>query len=260
VSAVPHATDPVPSRTRAFEPEFAPSRPREIPDELLDGPFARRQKRAALAGVAGAVASVAAMQAPGVDVLALYVVPFEYLGWVAAFFALVAVASYAHVAFRGGPFRYVRQGVPLNVRILDVALAPASVVNGVPHGYTFHALISFVHPDTGEVVQRVTQSDVFGADGRDRYEPPFRVGDDATAVYFEGRLDETLQLYAFLDVSPALDFRRRGDETPTARIVLGASAIVALLIVAFANVMRSAGTIRSTSTTDRRACRYCSAR
>jgi hypothetical protein len=123
--------------------------------------------------------------------------------------------------------------------VLDVVKAPASVYNGQPSTYAFFATIVFEHPETREPVQGTTRSNDFSAATKDAYEIPFKVGDDVTGVYLPGRLDESLRLYPFLDLSPDVNLTRPASPTDANAIVKAAllvTLIPAIFVILFANV------------------------
>ena len=112
--------DRVPATSYSFEPEFTGQPPRALADRLGQGPYARDQRtRAVLLIVAGALCLLLS-RTPGVDVLALYVLPLGYLFWIGLVLLAAGTAAYVPVALHRGPFRYVRDGLPLAVRVLEV--------------------------------------------------------------------------------------------------------------------------------------------
>ncbi len=232
-------TDTLPRDGYAFEAEFTGPPPRAIPDQLDDGPYARGRRRVAISLALTGVASLLLAGAPGIDVLARYVLPLGYLTWVGAGALLLAAAGYLPLALRRGPFRYVRDGVPLAVRILQMVKTPTAVTNGAPSAYAFVATVGFRHPESGEAVAAQVKSDDFSAMRKDAYQVPFKVGDDVTAVYLPGRLEKTLRLYAFLQISPTVNLRprsrSRSADSPLKSALL-LLAIPALFLVLIANV------------------------
>jgi hypothetical protein len=234
----PTPVDPAPSRSYAFEPEFLGHPPRQLPESLDRRPYATRQRAKAIAfGCSGAVCLLA-WQAPGVDVLARYLVPLGYLEWIGLGAFVLAAASYAPLAARSGPFRYVRDGLPLAVRVLELLKAPTAVVNGVPSAFAFVANVGFRHPENGELRQLQVRSDDFSAARKDAYDARFKVGDDVTGVYFPGRLEKTLKLYAFLELSPDVNLRPSAarPQDPPWKVALGVAALLTFFIILFANV------------------------
>jgi hypothetical protein len=178
-------------------------------------------------------------RAPGVEVLARYVLPLGYLAWIGLFLVVAGAVAYVLLALHTGPFRYVRDGIPLAVRVVDVVKAPASFYNGQPSTYAFFATIVFEHPETAELVQGTTRSDDFAAAAKDAYEIPFKVGDDVTGVYLPGRLDKSLRLYPFLDLSPDVNLTRPAsptDANPVVKAALLVTVIPAIFVTLFANI------------------------
>jgi hypothetical protein len=138
---------------------------------------------------------------------------------------------------RTGPFRYVREGLPLAVRVVGLQKAPSVVVNGTPTHHAFVAQVLFPHPDSGELVQTEIRSDDFSSDRRDLYECPFRVGDYVTAVYLPGAVEKTLRIYTFLELSPERCLTRDPAAAASPWKTLGLVAIVVgLFAVLIGNV------------------------
>jgi hypothetical protein len=231
--------DLLPKASYAFEPEFTGHPPRPIPDRLAEGPYARRQRATAVVLAIVGVACLLLSRAPGVDVLARYVLPFGYLDWIGLAALVISAVGYVHLAWRMGSFRYVRDGLPLAVRVVDVVKMPTAIVNGTPTAHAFVAAVVFRHPETGAPMQAHVKSNEFSSSGKDAYDTPFKVGDDVTAVYLPNRLEKTLRLYPFLELSPDVNLRPpsavRTPDSPW-KLALLVAAIPAIFVVLFANV------------------------
>jgi len=230
--------DAVPSSRYSFEPEFTGHPPRPIPDRLEEGPYPREQRtRAVILAVAGGVCLLLA-RAPGIDVLALYLLPLGYLSWIGLVLLAAGAAAYVPLALHGGPFRYVRDGLPLAVRVLDIAKGPTTVINGQPSTHGLLATVAFRHPESGTVEVAQVKSNDFASSSKDAYDTPFKVGDDVTAVYLPNRLAKTLRLYAFLELSPDVNLRQSAARSPSSpwRLALQIAVVPPILLVLFANV------------------------
>ena len=232
------ADDRVPSASYSFEPEFTGHPPRPLADRLREGPYARDLRtRAVVLGVAGALCLLLS-RTPGVDVLALYILPLGYLFWIGLVLLAAGAAAYVRLALHRGPFLYVRDGLPLAVRVLEVVKAPTAIVNGQPSMHGFVATVGYRHPETGEATVAAVKSNDFSSSRKEAYDTPFKVGDDVTAVYLPGRLAKTLRLYAFLELSPDVNLRNPSARPPTSAGKMAALvvAIPALFIALFANL------------------------
>ena len=230
--------DRVPSTRYSFEPEFTGQPPRPIPDRLDEGPYPREQRTRAFLLLAFGFLCLLLSRAPGIDVLALYVLPLGYLSWIGLLLLAGAALAYLPLALHRGPFRYVRDGLPLAVRVLDLVKGPRVIINGQPSTHGFVATVGFRHPETGEVEVAAVKSNEFASARKDAYDTPFKVGDDVTAVYLPGRLGKTLRLYSFLELSPEVNLRmsstaRASSPWRTVGVLL---AVCGLLLVALANV------------------------
>jgi hypothetical protein len=98
--------------------------------------------------------------------------------------------------------------------------------------------VVFLHPDTAAVTYAQLKSNDFSTESKDGYETPFKVGDAASAVYLPGRLEKTLRLYAFLELSPDVNLRSpaKPDEGSPLKKALVMASVPALFVVLFANV------------------------
>ena len=231
--------DLTPSTGSSFEPEFTGHPPRAIPDRLLEGPYARRRRAAVSVLVVTGAVCLLLSHAPGLDVLARYVLPFGYLSWIGVGCLLLAAGTYVPYALRQGAFRYVRDGLPLAVRVSELVKAPTAIVNGAPSQHAFVATVVFRDPETGAPAQANVKSNDFSSARKDAYDTPFRVGDEVTAVYLPHAPMKTLRLYAFLELSPDVNLRPRskvgGEDSPW-KVALLLATIPALFVVLFANV------------------------
>jgi hypothetical protein len=236
---VPLEFDVTPSASHAFEPELTGMPPRPVPDALGEGPYARRRRAAIVAlAVAGAFC-LALSRAPGVDVLARYLLPLGYLLWIGVAALLLAGVLYVELSLRRGPFRYVSEGLPLAVRVVDLIKTPTAIVNGTPSTHAFVAAVVFRHPESGELAQAQVKSNDFSSARKDAYDTPFKVADTVTAVYLPGRLEKTLRLYAFLDLSPDVNLTPRGRPRATDspwKLAAMLAAIPVIFLALFANV------------------------
>jgi len=123
--------------------------------------------------------------------------------------------------------------------VVELVKTPTAIVNGAPSQHAFVAGFVFRHPDTGAVTRVQVKSNDFSSARKDVYDTPFKVGDDVTAVYLPGRLEKTLRLYAFLELSPEINVRRRAAAVTEAspwKAALLLAAVPALFLVLFANV------------------------
>lgn len=235
----PTPFEPHPSASYAFEPEFTGHPPRPIPDRLNDGPHARRRRLAAIVLALAGIVCLALSRAPGLDVLARYVLPLAYLPWIGLGLLTLGAGAYVALALHTGPFRYVRHGIPIAVRVMDVVKSPAALVNGSPSTHAFFATVAFKHPATGEAVLTTVRSDDFSSARKDAYDVPFKVGDDVTGVYLPNRLEKTLRLYPFLDLSPDVNLTAQSaarSENPILKAAVLLIAVPAIFVILFANI------------------------
>ena len=149
------------------------------------------------------------------------------------------MVPYVRLALHRGPFLYVRDGLPLAVRVLEVVKAPTAIMNGQPTMHGFVAMVGYRHPETGEPTVATIKSNDFSSSRKEAYDTPFKGGDDVTAVYLPGRLAKTLRLYAFLELSPEVNLRLNPSArapTSPAKVAGLVVALPALFIALLANL------------------------
>jgi hypothetical protein len=228
------AMDFTPPGGYAFEPEFTGVPPRPLPDSLDNGPYARRTRSIIVRLWAVGLLCLVLPYVPGVATLSYYLLPLGYLGWIGLAVLALAAARTLHYSLRRGPFRYVRDGVPLVARVARLSLEAAPAGHGLQ---AYRATLVYRHPETGALLQSNVKSNDITAVNLSQYEPSFGVGDYVTAVYLPGRkIEKTLRLYAFLELSPDTNIRRAQPASSPLKNALGAVALVAFLFVLFGNV------------------------
>lgn len=236
-SGIP-AAEWAPPSWRSLEPELVGPPPRPLSASLAEGPYARGRRTATVALLATGLVSLVVAEAPWVDRLALYLLPLGYLEWIGIACLVGAAVAPLERRLARGRYRYVRDGVVLTARILDLVKAPAAIVNGQAIQYAFRASILLEDPESRELVVAETASEPFSAEARAKFETPFKIGDYATAIYLPPSLEKTLRLYAFLDLSPVSNLRR--SPAPAAgspwKIALSVLAIVGLFAVMVGNL------------------------
>jgi hypothetical protein len=221
----------------AFESELQGPTPRTLPPELRQGPYARRRLDGVRAALIFGAGALLLDWVPGMDVLGLYLLPLAHLFWIGLAALGFAALAWLDFKLRLGPFRYVRDGAPLVVRVLDLVKGPSRIVNGQATHYAFTAAVGFRHPESQQLVGFQLQSEDFPSARRGDVDTPFRVGDYVTAVYLPGRLEKSLRLYSFLELQPAASLRRGAATAATpAQIAGGALALIAIFTALFANV------------------------
>jgi hypothetical protein len=192
-----------------FEPEFNTPAPRPIPAEMYQGPYCRRRRMVIIAMFSVGIVLLICHSFPFVRSLGLYLLPLQYLHWLAVFLlAMSGVGWFSYYVFRG-PLAYVEEGVPLVARIVAVLFRVKAMFHGEPVGFEY--IVTFQHRDpvTGEVVLSYATHEVT-AMAKDRVTLSYQVGDYVTAVYLRGNPAKSLRLYGSLDLRPDLGVIPRG--------------------------------------------------
>lgn len=105
--------------------------------------------------------------------------------------------------------RYIRNGIPVVARVVELVKTPVMIVSGEATHYAFTAMVEYRDPQTNELVHRQLMSPHFGSRNRDEFTTSFKIGDYVTVVYLPGKYPKSLQLFAFLDLVPGLGVVRR---------------------------------------------------
>jgi hypothetical protein len=218
-------TEFAPPAGYVFEPELTGIAPRMIADRLADGPYARGRRSLLMRLFALGLCCFVLPYVPGVATLAYYLLFLQYLNWIGVAILLIACGSAVHYALRRGPFRYVRNGEPLVARVEGLTTVRAAVGHGL---FAYQATLAYRHPETGAVVQTAVKSQDIAPLQQHRFAPRFQVGDYVTALYLPGKkVEKSLRLYAFLDLSPEVNIRQATTAESSLRAAITSVALLA---------------------------------
>jgi hypothetical protein len=216
----------------SLEPEFHAPPPRPIPEALRRGRYEHRRRTVLFFGAFFAGSCFLAWSASRGTTLDEYFLLLPWFPWVSAAAAALTVLGAVGQRVAPGRYRYVRDGIPMPARVLDLRLVVAATANGAPSAYRYACAIEYRSPDAGELHQAVVTSDDFSEMFKKSTYTPLRVGDYATAVALPGRIEETVRLYGFLQINPDRDFLlRRGSSGRLPPPALSALLYVALVYV-----------------------------
>lgn len=199
--------------THQFEPEWDGISPREVPAELRNGPFASKRRSSRIACITAGIICLGFSFIPLIQKWGQFVLPLAYLNWIGAGLIIIGVGLFLYHMISDGRFDYVKNGIPLASRILDLAFIPVRTHNGSEASHRYRALVELEHPDTGEMYQFNAMSDEVPQMFKDKYEVTYRIGDTATAVYLPGRFEKTVRLYGFLGLRPDIGMVKKGAES-----------------------------------------------
>ncbi|MEN6450913.1 MAG: hypothetical protein ABFC96_10510 [Thermoguttaceae bacterium] len=186
-----------------FESEFRNAVPRPIPSELYRGRHFGTIRLQIITSVTAGAVSLVLYCLPITQTWGLFVLPLQYLHWIAAaLFASAAVAGIRYLMPRG-PLTYVQDGVPLAARIVALSVHDKGTVHNVPLGFEYVATIQHQDPETGKFVISSVKHVVASA-FRNTTTLSYTVGDYVTAVYLRSNPEKSLQLYGFLGLRPGL--------------------------------------------------------
>lgn len=151
--------------------------------------------------------------------LGLYFTPFSqfyWVGWILAAIGLWGLFLFWH-PWTKDPYRYLRQGIPLVGRVVDLRMEVATRVNGADSTFAYDVYLEYPDPESGEMAGARIRSAEFGH-GTTRL--GCRVGDYLTAIYLPGQLATSLTLYGFTNTNPEADLLEKPDNSGQVKALL----------------------------------------
>lgn len=208
--------------------------PRPVPDSIRLHP-ARLRRQAVSRGwsVLFLVLSVAAWlgrETAPMKLLGLYSPPFEYTNVLAPLVALLALWGLTSWARPGkaDPYVYLRHGVPLLGRVVDLRCEVTSRVNGRDATFAYDLYVEHPDPATGDIV--VTRFRTANADPGST-QLRCRVGDWLTALYLPG-VPQSLMLYGLLGINPDADLVHRPAVSRRRKLLVALALAAGLMLCA----------------------------
>lgn len=193
----PDAGDFRPPADYAFEPELRGEPPRKFPRHLL-GNHPTRERVDLLSST---------IMCGSLLILAVYfsinmqVGRIEFFVIIVGMMLTVWVACWVFVRHYLGPNLYLRIGVPIVVRVQEITLIARRKFGGQSStSYRYRAVIQYLHPDYRQPYTKVIYSLPLKPEKGQYRKIAYKRGDYATGVYLPPRVEESLQLYAFLGV------------------------------------------------------------
>lgn len=213
-----------------LEPEFHAPVPRPIPENLRRGRYEHKRRVSLLFGGFFAASALGVWVATRGTILDDYFLALPYFHVVAAVAAVLTVVAGVVQAIFPGRYAYVRDGIPMPCRIRDLRLVVAATANGAPSAYRYLCTVEYRPPGATRSQLAVLPSPDFSEMFKKGTDTPLRTGDYVTAVALPGRIEQTLTLYGFLQISPDVDFvQRRGREARRASPAVHALLLVSLV-------------------------------
>ncbi|MBN2577628.1 MAG: hypothetical protein JXB10_01375 [Pirellulales bacterium] len=194
----------------SFEPEFKDPPPRTVPSELYQGRHFRKLRRAILGLFTAGVVLLACAPLPIVRIWGLYLLPLQYLPWIAVGLLALSGMGLIRYLLHQGPLVYVKEGVPRVARIAALFLRTKLLVNGVPSVYEYVAVLEHRDPQRGEAVYSADTHEI-SAHSKDSVSLTYRIGDYVTAVSLPSKSEKPPRLYGFLDLRPNLGVVRSAE-------------------------------------------------
>ncbi len=220
----------------AFELEFHQPSPRKIPPEVRQGKHARNLRIVTIAAWITGILLLLFSFTPLCRNLSHYLLPLQWLYWIAIAILIFPFIAWAIRLIRTGPYRYIRDGVPVAVRILDIVKKPTLYYNSSPSMYAFETLVEFQHPDTGQLVVQTVRSNDFGLVFKDNYNCTLKCGQYVTGLYLQPGPETTLRLYGFLELHPNRSFIEKGSANENDSVLLN-TVLITGFVMFFASLI-----------------------
>jgi hypothetical protein len=179
-----------------FEEEWLVPPPRPIDKSKFQGSYEMdRRLQISVSLVTGAIL-LGVSFLPAVQAAGLYLPILTWLTWIGLGFIILAAIINLRSGGASGPYRYLRDGVPMLVRCRAVSVSR----EGSKENPSFRHQVWIEHPDplTGEPIYQSIKSNSFTGQAFADVENSYRVGDYITAVYLPEAMNESLTLYGFL--------------------------------------------------------------
>jgi hypothetical protein len=191
-----------------LESELQAPLPRPVPDSIARHPQ-RRARTAALQRGAWMligfwVAAWFCRDTSWMQLIGLYLTPFANLQWVSWLGVAIGVLMLFDTRnpWKTDPYVYLRTGIPVVGRIVDLCQEVAVRTNGIPTRIAYDVYFEFPDPRTQELTVARLRSEKLPVRGT---AVKCRVGDYRTALYLPGQLEKSLKLYGFTGVNPDCD-------------------------------------------------------
>ncbi len=212
-----------------IESELESPIPRPIPEIVKSGKYYQSQKKMFIWIFSIGIVIICSAYFPSMSGWGNTIQVSSLLAWIGSVFCLISLLPLTNIVFFLGPFRYIKEGVPIAVRVFSVVKAPSSTVNGETSHYVYHVEIEFINPQNEKVNYMTVRSDEFSAAVKDNYSTSLLRGQYLTGIYLPGKLQATLTLYGFLGLNPEASVIQRKkifDKKTLFAIILGITAIV----------------------------------
>lgn len=226
-----------------LESELTAPLPRPLPDSLRHHPKRVAQRRGSwrMSAVFSLLCALGLVfqNSSWMHIAGLYFTPFAYFWWVGWVGLAFGVWGLLHFWYPGkkDPFLYLRHGVPLTVRVVDLKYEVATRVNGSDTTFVYDVYVDFPDPRSGDPSCAVLRSAAL-AKGAARLR--CRIGDYLTALYLPGMAETSLILYGFSGINPDCDLlARENKKVPWPMVLASLLGVVALCWGVFCYPLRS---------------------
>lgn len=223
--------------TYIFEEELQSSTPRSLPRNVGESVYVQKQRLASKIFFWLGVGCLLLYVMPFTSVLKYNFLPLGYLQYIAPLCFVVASSVMACRFLEIGRYNYIRNGIPMPVKVVNFEKVPKTVIHGVPSTYCYAVNTEIRDPKTGSIFYKVLPSPEFPAAHKDRYHITLQPEQWITALYLPGKFPKSLQLYGFLELNPNSDLVRQIDKglankrTQWSQLFIGLGGIAAIIAI-----------------------------
>jgi hypothetical protein len=214
-----------PPTSAALEPEWQVPPPRAFDKKDFQGSHQINRRLQVLVSVLSGAILIAASYLPAVRAGAVYL---PLLSWLLGLgVALVLLGASFNLISGGveGPFRYLRDGVAMLVRVKSIRRKKDSAEDS--SWWSYVVKVEAPDPSTGRLETREIESPKLPGTAVDSTECTYRPGEYVTAVYLPEDREGTLTLYGFLGLRKDLGILRSDERSPSyvAEVGLGCAVL-----------------------------------
>jgi hypothetical protein len=194
-----------------FEPEWLDPPPRTFDKSAFQGSHQLDRHLQSSFSLITGVFFIAVSYLPAAQEAAFFLPILSWLLWIGVGFILLGAIINIRSGGAEGPFRFLRDGVPLLVRCRSIQ--PKSHGGENPM-WCYQVWVDHPDPVTGEMLFHLLKSKQFTSQYFPKMEITYRVGDYVTAVYLPESMKETLTLYGFLGLKKDLGAINSTERSP----------------------------------------------
>ena len=186
--------------------ELLRATPRPLPPEFDENFHQTSRKRSTLYLIGSGILCMMRSFLPFVQTIGIYFMPVLILFWIGLALLGIAVWVWFSRTEVNRVATYVTDGEARFAKVNEMVKIPTMTQNGSVTLKAFVANVALNHPSTGQPFSCELKSKDFIAEAK--LAPKFRVGDWVPVVWLSNQFESTLQIYDFLEPTPANSLSR----------------------------------------------------